>query len=76
MGDVLLHETAVALFRKRMRYDLAMVMHWKETPQQWAARAKATVKKANMEYELSASCNEFPTRLRALVDNHGRRLKK
>ena len=39
MGDVLLHETAVAMFRKRMRYDLATVAPWKETPQLWAKRA-------------------------------------
>lgn len=76
MGDVLLHETAVAMFRKRMRYDLATVAPWKETPQLWAKRAKASVKIANKEYELAALCNEFPTRLRALVENGGRRLKK
>ena len=69
-------ETAVAMFRRRMRYDLARVAPWKETPQQWATRAKVAVKAANKEYELQALCNEFPTRLRALVDNHGRRLKK
>ena len=35
-----------------------------------------TFSTANKEYELSALCNEFPTRLRALVDNHGSRRKK
>ena len=76
MGDVLLHETAVALFRKRMRYEQAMVAPWKETPDQWTARAKAAASAATKEYDLHGLCREFPGRLRALADNDGRRLKK
>ena len=39
MGDVLLHETAVAFFRKRMREERPVVSPWEETLQQcYAAR--------------------------------------
>ena len=76
MGDVLLRETVVALFRKRMRYEQAMVAPWRETLDQWTARAKAVARAATKDYDLHGLCGEFPARLRALADYDGRRLKK
>lgn len=76
MGDVLLHETAVAWFRKRMRKEPPAGAPWEETQRDWGVRARRAVAAINENYKVSALCREFPQRLQALVDGEGERLPK
>ena len=76
MGDLLLHETAVAWFRAKMRRTKPTVVPWEETRAQWAARASRCVKAINSEYNAKGLCSEFPGRLRKCIDNGGERLEK
>ena len=76
MGDVLLHETAVAWFRKLMRQEKPEVLPWEETQEQWAKRARKVVATANRNYDVAGLCHEFPTRLRDVIDREGDRLPK
>ena len=76
MGDVLLHETAVAWFRKRMRKEKPTGDPWNETPQAWERRAYRAVQHINEHFHVAALCREFPGRLRTLVDSDGERLRK
>ena len=76
MGDLLLHETAVAWFRKRMRAERPEVVPWEETPVQWTKRARKVVASINQEYDVAGLCREFPQRLRDVVDSEGERLRK
>ena len=76
MGDLLLHETAVAWFRKRMRAERPEVVPWEETPVQWTKRARKVVASINQEYDVAGLCREFPQRLRDVVNSEGERLRK
>ena len=76
MGDVLLHETAVAWFRKRMRTERPEVLPWEETQDMWVKRARRAVAAINQEYDVAGLCREFPERLQDLVDGGGERLRK
>ena len=76
MGDVLLHETAVAWFRKRMRTERPEVLPWEETQDMWVKRARRAVAAINQEYDVAGLCREFPERLQDLVDDGGERLRK
>jgi hypothetical protein len=76
MGDVLLHETAVAWFRKAMRKEKPVVVPWEETTLQWTARARRAVQQVNKDYDASSLCKEFPKRLADVVDREGDRLPK
>ena len=76
MGDVLLHETAVAWFRKRMRKEKPTGAPWDETPQAWEMRARRALQHINGNFDVAALCREFPQRLRSLVDSDGERLRK
>ena len=76
MPDLLLHETAVALFRKRMRSEKPCVVPWQETQAQWTERAARVVDWMNTSCNLKALCHEFPQRLAAVRDAEGDRLKK
>ena len=76
MGDVLLHETAVAWFRKRMRKEKPHGVPWKETPHAWEMRARLALQHINEHFQVAALCREFPGRLRTLVDCDGERLRK
>ena len=76
MGDLLLHETAVAWFRGKMRRTKPTVVPWEETRAQWAARASRCVKAINSEYNAKGLCAEFPARLRKCMENEGERLAK
>ena len=76
MGDILLHETAVAWARGKMRRTKPTVVPWEETRAQWAARASRCVKAINSEYSAKGLCAEFPARLRKCMENEGERLAK
>ena len=69
MGDVLLHETAVAWFRGKMRRPRPTVVPGEETRAQWAARASRSVKAINFVDNAKNLCAEFPGRLRKVMEN-------
>ena len=76
MGDVLLHETAVAWFRKCMRAETPEVAPWEETTKQWTARARKATRSLNQKYDVSSLCTEFPDRLSKVVAKEGDRLRE
>ena len=69
MGDLLLHETAVAWFRGKMRRTKPTVVPWEETRAQWAARASRCVKAINSEYNAKGLSAECLGRLRKCMEN-------
>ena len=74
MPDVLLHETAVAMFRNRLRRERPAALPWDETQEQWACRAEKVVQWLNGNCNLDSLCWEFPTRLQQLLARGGDRL--
>ena len=76
MPDLLLHETAVAIFRKRMRTEKPLVVPWKETEAQWTERARRVIDWRNASCKLKAQCREFPKRLAEVQQAEGDKLKK
>ena len=74
MPDVLLHETAVAMFRNRLRREKPVVLPWLETQGQWATRAEKVVQWMNQNCNLVGLCRKFPERLHELVARGGDRL--
>lgn len=74
MPDVLLHETAVAMFRKRMRKEKPSVAPWNETVEMWQARAQRAVNWMNSDCDLDGLCRQWPRRLFELRDAGGDRL--
>ena len=74
MPDVLLHETAVAMFRNRLRREKPVVLPWLETQDQWATRAEKVVQWMNQNCNLVGLCRKFPERLHELVARGGDRL--
>jgi hypothetical protein len=76
MGDLLLHETAVAWFRMRMRKEKPAVRPWEETQQQWAQRAQRAVQYMNDNFDVRGLCSEFRQRLEKTAAGQGERLRK
>ena len=76
MGDMLLHETAVAWFRKCMRATKPVVAPWEETAQQWTARSRKATRSLNQRYDVASLCAEFPYHLSQVVAKEGDRLRK
>ena len=76
MGDILLHETAVAWLRKRMKAEKPQVLPWEETQDQWATRARQAVCHINANHDVAGLCREFPSRLQSVVETQGGRLRK
>ena len=74
MPDVLLHETAVGMFRKRLRREKPVVAPWLESVEQWSERAGKVVQHMNANYDLDGLCRRFPERLNELLQNSGERL--
>ena len=60
MPDVLLHETAVAMFRNRLRRERPAVLPWEETQEQWACRADKVVQWLNGALQLERPVPEVP----------------
>ena len=75
LADVLLHETAVSHVQKRIRLSRPR-KPWLETRQQFSERMQKVVKEVNKSVDLVGICCEYPTRLRALVEKKGGRLRK
>ncbi len=74
MGDLLLHETAVAWFGANMRRETPDVLPWHETRAQWARRAARCVRQIN--HDVAGLCREFLARLLACREREGDRLPK
>ena len=70
----MLHETAVAWFRNRMRREPPVVVPWLETTELWRQRAQKVVKRINRECEVARVCRKLPQRLQELLDAEGDRL--
>ena len=75
MGDMLLHETAVAWFRRRMRAERPVCVPWEETRVQWAHRAKRVLDHINSHYDVAGLCRQFPESLHAVTDSGVERLR-
>ena len=76
MPDLLLHETAVAWFRKKLSKQRPACVPWEETQAQWTARARHVVAFLNENHRADRLCQQFPQRLRACKDSDGERLRK
>ena len=76
MGDLLLHETVVSLFRSKMRREKPVVVPWAETRAQWTARAAKCLREINAKYNAPGLGREFPSRLQQCKEKGGERLRK
>ena len=76
LQEVMLHETAVAWFRKRMRAERPVRAPWDETLGEWSRRARRAVSYVNANYDVAGLCKGFPERLQALAEAEGERLRK
>ena len=74
LGDVLLHETAVAWIRRRERRTVP-AHAWDETREALAQRLKAIVRDINAKYDIDSLCRKFPERLQLTVDGKGKKLR-
>ena len=75
MPDVLLHETAVGMFRNLLRKEKPAVKPWKESVEQWQQRAEKCIRHMNSKFDLQGLCRRFPRRLRKLEEAKGERLR-
>jgi hypothetical protein len=75
MGDLMLHETAVAWVRLKIGRSTP-AQPWLETPEQFKARMQQVCREVNAEYEVENLCRELPSRLKDLKDRGGDKLKK
>ena len=75
LADILLHETAVSHVQKRLCQTRPR-KPWLETHRQFTARVQRVVKEVDKSVDLVGLCCEYPTRLRALVEKKGDRLRK
>ena len=76
MPDLLLHETAVGMFRNRMRKEKPITVPWKESVAQWAERAQKVVEWMNERDGLDRLCRRFPERVQQCYDVAGERLPR
>ena len=75
LADVLLHETAVSHVTKRIRATRPR-NPWLETREDFTSRMRRIVANVNQCVDLVGICCEYLTRLEALVDKKGDRLRK
>ena len=76
LADVLLHETAIACFKRNLAASTPSAEPWKETRQDFQARVARVAKEANSKCDLRLLCCEYLTHLEMLVQTTGDRLKK
>ena len=76
MPDLLLHETAVAWFRKKLSKQRPVCVPWEETQAQWTASSRHVVAFLNENHRVDRLCQQFLQRLRARKDSDGERLRK
>ena len=74
--DVLLHETAVALFKRDLSRERPCRPAWKETREEFVARVAKAAKETNRQCNLHRLCCGYKSRLQLVVDKKGDRLKK
>lgn len=75
VGDVLLHETAVAWVRYRLERTLPR-SPWTETMEEYGSRLKLIAQDINEKLNVDGLCREFPSRIMELIDRAGDRLAK
>ena len=74
LGDVLLHETAVAWIRRRERKTVP-TRAWEESREALAKRLKQVVSDFNANYDVESLCRQFPRRLELVAEGEGKKLK-
>ena len=75
LSDLMLHETAVAWLRFKLKTNLP-AKPWEETLEQYRARMQETCRQINAEYDVEGLSRELPSRLEQLKARDGDRLKK
>ena len=73
--EVMLHETAVAWLRSRLKRSVPKEP-WTETRDQFETRLKQQTQYVNDHYDVAGLCREFPERLEMLIEEEGGRLPK
>ena len=76
LADFLLHETAIAIFKKNLWKARPKKKPWEETWEMFRHRGAGVVKEANKKANFKLLCCEYKTRLEMLVAKRGDRLKK
>ena len=74
LSDLLLHETAVAWLRYKLKLSTPE-RPWKETREQYKVRIQEACRQVNAEYNVQGLCRQFPERLEKLKEKEGDRLK-
>ena len=75
LQDFLLHETAMAWMRDRLKKTLPR-KPWEETAEQYVSRLKKCAEHCNNKYEIENLCKEVPWRVDELLKRDGDRLPK
>ena len=70
LGQLLLHETAVAWIRYRLTRTLP-ARAWEETVDEYGARLRDIATDINDNLNVEGLCWEFPERIQAVLDNEG-----
>ena len=73
--EVMLHETAVALLRRRLTLTVPR-KPWLETRDAYGARLKDQAAFINVRYNLEGLSKEFPLRLQKVIDHDAGRIWK
>ena len=76
LADFLLHETAIACFKRNLNAASPESKPWQETHKQFQKRVSRVVKEANKKCDFRLLCCEYLARLEELVAKKGDRLKK
>ena len=76
LADFLLHETAIACFKRNLNAASPESKPWQETHKAFQKRVSRVVKEANKRCDFRLLCCEYLIRLEGLVARKGDRLKK
>ena len=75
LQDFLLHETAMAWMRERLKKTIPK-QAWDETVESYHARLKSCAAHCNAKYDVDALCRQVPWRVQELLNRDGDRLPK
>ena len=75
LQEVMLHETAMAWVRQRLKRAVPR-QPWKETTTAYHARLKEVAAYINNNYNVGDLCHRLPTRVKLLLDAEGDRIAK
>ena len=75
LQEVMLHETAVSWIRDRLRKSIPP-QPWLETPKEYESRLKCCCDYINENFNVDGLCRALPSRVNALVQNKGDRLRQ